>query len=201
MIDPYRITNFFRNDVELQEFWLFSIIVAGKVATTQAKKLEEFLHYRIRWTPEELPELPFDKINHMVLNGELEQRLKDVKMGQYSRIVKAFEQSAKSLYFNLDTASTTDLEKIHGVSFKTSRFFIMHSRPNVQIAALDTHVLKYLKHKGFDVPKNTPSSASQYGKLEKAFLSLASQSTMTLAEFDLAIWTHYANKTEAEPSF
>ncbi len=183
MIDPFNITDFNRTDADLQEFWLFSICVAGKGADQQSKKLDAFL------SGVQGPLTPFQKVQWMIDQGILEERLKDHRLGQYSRITKSFEQS---LQHDLRTATLQQLESIFGVSYKTSRFFIMHSRPDVKIAALDTHILKYLNANGVEAPKNTPSSSKQYAELEQHFLRLAESSGMSLAEFDLAIWTQYA---------
>ena len=69
----------------------------------------------------------------------------------------------------------------------------MSSRHNVQHAALDTHLLKYLRAEGVEnVPKSTPSSNKQYDRLEKEFLSRVPQG-MTPAEFDLEIWKKYSD--------
>ena len=46
MIDPRKVTKFDRTLEELEEFMLFAIVVAGKNAFQQARKLEQFLAYR-----------------------------------------------------------------------------------------------------------------------------------------------------------
>ena len=43
MVNPYDITNYNRTQNELQEFLLFTIVVAGKTAYIQAQKLDQFL--------------------------------------------------------------------------------------------------------------------------------------------------------------
>jgi hypothetical protein len=45
MITPTTITNYNRTEEELEEFLLFSILVAGKGAEQQAKKLDAFLAF------------------------------------------------------------------------------------------------------------------------------------------------------------
>jgi hypothetical protein len=188
MIDPYDITNFNRTNAELEEFWLFSICVAGKGADQQRIKLDAFLS-------EVTGDLsPFQKIEAMIKAGTFEDNLRKHKLGQYSRIARAFTES---LPLNLYVASLDDLEGIFGVSFKTSRFFLMHSRPNLKVAALDTHILKYLNDNGIEAPKNTPSSPKLYRALEEQFIRLAeSVPNRTIAEIDLMIWSHYASKQE-----
>jgi hypothetical protein len=43
-IDPFNITDFNRNHVELKEFLLFCICVAGKKATIISEKINHFLN-------------------------------------------------------------------------------------------------------------------------------------------------------------
>lgn len=179
MIDPTKITNFKRSRKELQEFLLFCIVAAGKNSFVQAKKLEEYL----------CGDMPFVRIIIDNKFGCLEWRLRNCGMGQYSRICRAFTELAES---NLDLASCTvaDLEAIHGIGPKTARFFILHTRPNQQIAVLDTHILKHMAAQGISVPKVTPSG-KKYLELEQKFLSLVPPH-MTVAEYDLNLWNSYA---------
>jgi len=43
MIDVNAVTNFDRTLDELLEFWLFSVVVAGKTASTQSRLLDVFV--------------------------------------------------------------------------------------------------------------------------------------------------------------
>jgi thermostable 8-oxoguanine DNA glycosylase len=54
---------------------------------------------------------------------------------------------------------------------------------------LDTHILKHLKEMGYDVPKRTPTVPSMYRKVEGYFMELVAKSGLTIAEYDLMIWT------------
>lgn len=36
---------------------------------------------------------------------------------------------------------------------KTSRFFLLHSRENIKVAVLDTHIIKWLSHIGYEETK------------------------------------------------
>lgn len=184
MIDPNKITNFNRTDTELEEFWLFSLVVAGKTATTQAKLLDGFL---IRKNIK-----PFDFIRDLIRDDDLLDFLKLSHLGQYTRLEKAFRES---LTLNLRTATVQELEAISGVGPKTARFFLLHSRPNQRLAALDTHILKHLKHVGVEkVPKSTPPSGNQYTRLENSFIKLAEQSGFSLADYDLMVWRQYSER-------
>src|SRR3989344_7936381 len=118
MIDLIRVTNFDRTDADLEEFWLVAICVAGKNGITQSKKVHQFLSGIEGISP-------FDKVRELIAKGGLLKRLKEVKMGQYKRIEKAFKDS---LDLDLRNCSLTDLTSILGVGNKTSRFFLLHSR-------------------------------------------------------------------------
>lgn len=156
MIDPTNITKFDRNEAELEEFLLFCILVAGKNSNVQAKKLEQFLNYSARRM------YPFAILRYLLLNdGSLLSWMGMCRLGQYTRLLKCFTQLV-SLQGKLDTCTVSDLEAIHGLGRKTSRFFLMHSRPNQNFGVLDTHVLKWLNAHGVSAPKSTPSSDKQY---------------------------------------
>ena len=87
------------------------------------------------------------------------------------------------------------MEKIYGIGRKTSRGFILHTRPNAQCAVLDTHILKFLNEQGApDVPKSTPPSKSEYERLEKYFLSICRKKKITPAKQDLKVWNYYSKK-------
>jgi thermostable 8-oxoguanine DNA glycosylase len=42
---------------------------------------------------------------------------------------------------------------------------------------------------GYDVPKRTPTVPSMYRKVEGYFMELVAKSGLTIAEYDLMIWT------------
>ena len=183
MIDPEKITDYHRTTNQLEEFLLFCIVAAGKNASTQALKLEALLTL----CPYSLS--PFERLTKVNKQLKLRTMLEHVKMGQYGRIHDAISQLL-TLNPDLKTCTTTDLETIPGIGPKTSRFFILHSRPNQKLAVLDTHVLKYMREKNIKVPKSTPSG-SAYLKLEQEFLKLV-PANKSIADFDLEIWMHYA---------
>ena len=169
MIDPTNITNFNRNEIELQEFFLFCAVVAGKTAVVQAKKLDDFLAPgRVRSMT------PFEYISHLSEKGDLVHMLCDVRLGQYNRLSEIFE-----LCTDLDLPNVTidELEAIPGIGPKTSRFFMLHSRPNQRIAVLDTHILAWLgeQYPQITVPKATPQSTSRYKELEDLYLMEAAK--------------------------
>lgn len=93
---------------------------------------------------------------------------------------------------NLKSCSVDDLENIYGIGPKTARCFLIHSRPNMRFAGLDTHILKYLRGLGYEVPKTTPTG-KKYKEIEQIFLNLVDKSGKSVAEFDLEIWRKYSS--------
>jgi thermostable 8-oxoguanine DNA glycosylase len=188
MIDPRDVTKFDRTQTELEEYWLFCIVAAGKTAMTQARLLDGYLKEGAKdlmataWTP-------FDIIRYQVQEDKLLDALKASRLGQYNRLKKAFEQSV-----NLDLRSCTvaDLEAITGVGPKTARFFILHTRPDQSMAVLDTHILKYLRDKGHTTQKVTPPAGKKYNELEAIVIAEAKASGMSQPDFDLHIWKTYS---------
>lgn len=183
MITPTTITNFNRTEAELEEFLMFAILVAGKGAEMQAKKLEEFIYNLSERSP-------FDYVQWLDNKGELENCMKACKLGQYKRIGHAFREILK-FKGRLKSVTLDELESVKGIGSKTARFFILHSRPDAKVAVLDTHILKWLREQGYDAPKATPPK-KKYALLEKLFLTEAWKHEMTPAELDLEIWKSYA---------
>jgi len=186
-IDPSKITDFERSTDDLQRFLLFSISVAGKNSKTIANQLWLFEEWLV--SEYDGPTL-FHRLRQMD-NKKLTTVLKWLGFGCYNQRAKAFLSAAWS-GINLEHCSISQLEQIHGVGFKTSRFFIMHSRPNAQIAVLDVHILKWLRYKGINAPKQTPGSSRRYVELEQKFLGLSRDMGRDPAELDLEIWNSYA---------
>jgi thermostable 8-oxoguanine DNA glycosylase len=189
MIDPTKITKFNRTREELEELLLFCLIVAGKTAAIQARKLEEFLNTK----PAKIIQFsPFELIEYFLSQKLLLKQLQRVKMGQYNRLEKAFKEVINLDVFN---CNIQQLESIPGIGPKTARFYLLHSRPNQKIAVLDTHVLKWLREElKLEAPKSTPSS-KKYLELEVAFLKYCQDNGKDPATFDLEIWNKYSSKT------
>lgn len=188
MIDPYNVKNYNRTTNELEEFLLFTVIVAGKTAIIQARLLDDFLQNYSDISS------PFEKIRHMLHDNTLLDLLKKSKLGQYTKIFKSFSELACS---NLDLrrCRAEDLEKIHGIGYKTSRFFIVYTRHTNEYAIIDVHILRFLSSLGYLVPKATPSTKNNYKKVEKLFLDYCKQNQLDVATFDLEVWTKMSTKT------
>lgn len=182
MIEPSKITNFDRSDRELQAFWLFCIMVAGKNSDQIALKLKRMVENM----PEDANPLDYFK-NHDVHNFLVAH-----KVGQYGRISRAIMESAN---LDLRNATLEEIMAIHGVGPKTARFFILHSRKDARVAVLDTHILKWMAKQGIkDVPDSTPNE-EKYIQLEKIFLALCDRlyHGLPIAEVDLLIWNTMRN--------
>ena len=197
MVDPTKITNFDRTHSELEELILFCVCAAGHNAVSSAKALQIFLdrldHYN--------DGSPFQKIKYLDrwpnYKDLISNFMKYAGIGCNSWKFKArtfYELATSNL--DLKACSLEDLESIHGIGRKTSRFFMLHTRPNMQCAVLDTHILKHMRDKGYDVPKNTPASKKSYALIESQFLKLAHESGQSVADFDLSLWVLYSSRSK-----
>lgn len=163
---------------ELQYRIIYSIIVAGKNARFAENATKKLFNNDI---------MPFEQIKIWIENSSLEEELKKAKIGNYNKMYICFKELIKS-NINLFTCSPADLEKIHGIGPKTARFFILWTRPDANVAALDVHILRWLGKQGYNVPKSTPNG-KKYAELEKAFLNEAEKLNLAPAELDKNIWT------------
>ena len=189
LINPKDITNYNRTDVELESFWIFCILVAGKNSDTTSRLVTKLLKNRGDKTP-------FEFIRSLKLT-ELRNYLVAHKTGQYDRIRKALFFSAK---LNLRTCTRDDLMDIHGVGPKTARFFLLHSREFCDEVVLDTHILNWMRVKCDikDAPKNTPQVPEKYAKYAGLckYLMEIHYPGLTLAQADLMIWTEMSGRLD-----
>jgi thermostable 8-oxoguanine DNA glycosylase len=160
------------------------VCAAGKNGVTSARCLNSLL------TPlydKYKEESPFELLRCLDCYGNLPEEMKKAGLGCYNNKAKTFRGL---IYTDIDlkVCSVDELEDIIGIGPKTSRCFILHSRPNQQVACLDTHILKWLRDQGVDAPKSTPSY-KKYLMLEKKFIELAAN--RDLAALDLEIWNRY----------
>lgn len=194
MIDPVRITDYNRTNNELEELLLFCIAVAGKNATTTSKNLDNLLNFGFCYDPS-----PFNTIRKLAEQYRpLSELMKSMGFGCYTLKSRGFIEVA---YFqhhrlNLRTCTPQQLEAVSGIGMKTSRFFILHTRKNANVACLDTHILKWMEYyTGYDVPNKTPSK-TKYLELEQAFLQIAKVMKMSAADLDLLIWNKQRGSDE-----
>jgi thermostable 8-oxoguanine DNA glycosylase len=181
MIKPSEITNYYRNEYELEEFLLFCVCAAGKNSNVQAGKLDQVI----------VNVLPFATIRCLNRRGTLVDALKRAKLGKYDLLSKSFTE--------LSTAKL-DLEKVHwrqlitfpGIGIKTAKFFLCHSRIDFVGAVLDTHILKFLarEHPKANIPKVSPSQIHRYQEIESLFLAECFKRKTPPAALDLQIWNN-----------
>lgn len=191
MIDAINITKFQATVEELEEHIIFWILAAGKNGVTTAACLDSLLVNSclsfgdFNWSP-------FDIIKELDDQGILELKLKEHGIGCFNLKAQYLRSLLKA---NLDLKKCTleELENVKGIGPKTARCFLIHTRKNQQYAGLDTHILAFLRDKGIDAPKSTPTG-KKYKELEKIFLSFVKKSGKTVAEFDLMIWNKYRKK-------
>jgi len=187
-INPKKITDFNRTKADLELFAVFAVCVAGKKAQQTADKVND--NFRDVATPTKQL-TPFEAIKNLVDIKVFVAYLKMAKMGQYRRIYRALRDLVES-GIDLKTCTVEELEAIHGIGPKTSRFIIMHSRPNQRLATLDTHILRWMRDQGIDTPKATPQSKKLYKELEQKFLTLCDKCAILPSQLDLKIWKQYS---------
>jgi len=194
MIDPVNFTNYNLSDKQLQEYILFAIAVSGKNAITTAKTLDKFLlHIKQMVNDEDL----FNCIKEMSKTFSLSELLKSFGFGCYNLKSKGFLEIASS-GLDLRNCSTLDLEEISGIGMKTSRFFILHTRPNAKVSCLDVHILRWMKRYGYEnIPVQTPSSKKMYMDIEEKFLQLCEKLNKDPATMDLEIWNSERSERES----
>ena len=194
MVDLNKEIDFSRDDYALEEFMLFCILVTGKKASTTVKILDSILKDMHKDADPEFSLRPLRLINRWIEKNQdkdLAQFIRSKGVGCHSHKAKAMLCLVDAA-INLRTCSIDDLEELYGVGQKTSRFFLMCNRPNVKAAILDRHILKHLADKGYNVPKATPSTKSEYRRIEKIFLQEAEKSGVDPMQFDYAIWKEAA---------
>ena len=187
-INPKKITDFNRTKADLELFAVFAVCVAGKGSQQTADKVNE--HFRDVQTPTKQL-TPFETIKSLIGANIFGGYLQHARFGQYKRIYRALRDLAESS-IDLKTCTVEDLEAIHGIGPKTSRFIIMHSRPNQRLATLDTHILRWMRDQGIETPKATPQSKKLYKELEDKFLTLCDKCAILPSQLDLKIWKKYS---------
>ena len=222
MINPKKITDYNRNDWEIQEFFFFACAVAGKDSEQTAQKVEalsEHINDMFLENPY-YEKNPYETgiIHYLVTCNDGVQVLKNFKFGKYNQWEKFLDWWRQPVQYldnfsiskALRIATIEYLEDIPSVGKKTSRFFKLHTDPEATGIPLDTHILKFIrshfrseeamiKRLGEVVPKTTPQSPYTYqffenraGEFMQAFMKR--NYLTTLAEADLAIWKSYAYK-------
>lgn len=160
---------------------IYSIIVAGKSAEFARAAIQRlFQHigtYNLRAS-----------ITHWMKEDVLRMNLEHGRTGNYTKLERAIKHIIDTA---LDPVRCTldDLEAVPGIGPKTARFFLLWTRPTQsRYAALDVHVLRWLREQGYDAPRQTPANRKKYAVLEQAFLTEAKKRNQTPAQLDAEIW-------------
>ena len=196
-IDYKKPTRFNRSVSELIEFLLWTTCTPGKSSEEITPKFNALC----------VEHSPLDVIRKPI--NEIKSILKDFKIGQYTRIAKAWDSIGKDCINGqriisgkfLKHAPRDHFTIIDGIGMKTASFFVMSNRKWAEVAALDTHILKWLAREFpmFEIPKVTPTNKHRYVQVEALFVGAASMLTKrdgqpyTCAELDLAIWKEFSN--------
>lgn len=193
LVDPIQFTNYNRTVPQLEAMLLFSVLVAGKAALPTARALDRFLNLALTKYISK-SKYPFKVLNKPYFTRDrLAAMLRACGVGCYNQKCITVHQIVRS-GLNLQTCTVDQLTAIHGIGPKTARMFLLHSRPNQRYAALDVHILHYLRDLGHDVPRNTPGSARRYAEIEQLCLRFADDLNMSPADWDLMVWNHYRRR-------
>ena len=198
---------------ELEEFLMFGIAAAGHNSKQTAVALDRCIELlpgqkhlglpsplaRLAgWLAQECYRLPCDatgwdggwsRKTQVEMLGKLARQ---AGLGCYNQRVTSYLDFLDKINtgLNLRTCSIAELEQIYGVGKKTSRFFVMYTRPDQnEYAILDVHILAWLREQGYDAPTQTPRGPKSYEWLESMFVQEASSRGVTPLELDRAIWT------------
>ena len=194
MIDPKKVTDYNRNEWQLQEFLIYCICVAGKKSEIESPKVRKFCmdaRFGCGLTP-------FQLIRKLLSVSSLEedglmQHLKKYKIAPYKQRYNSFKDIVTLLDGDLREVTIDQLQEVRGISTKTSRFFLTHSREDFDEPVLDTHILRFLTDFGYkDVPTSTPQNPKVYERLSKLFRSIARFEGKSVTDFDLEVWTKYS---------
>jgi hypothetical protein len=197
MIDPYDLSHPWDRN-RLEEWILFGICVANKPADPTAVKVDAVLNTLreeivnvCSFFPEcETPPTPFELVGMAAESNMLRKILKKHKVGQYTRIERAFREVVEKIKDPLNT-TVEELETVHGIGPKTARMIMLYYKPETACVPLDTHVLKWLRAQGYDAPKGTPSG-KKYLELENIFILEAYKRGMSVKDLDSQVWAYYA---------
>lgn len=175
---------------ELQAKLLYAMMVAGKSADFTDQALRRFLGIIGEGKRNELP---LTALSRMSWNFTYDC-LRKARTGNYGKLATGFYQLSRAK-LDLRTATPEQLEVIHGIGPKTSRFFVIWTRPDERYAALDVHILRWMRAEGYDVPATTPSGR-RYAVVERWFVEKADKIGLTPRELDRRIWEAGAGRTQ-----
>jgi len=209
MIDPFNITNHNRTEYELQEFLLYSFMVAGNSPSKTSTKLEKFLaglpmEYNVSSGDFDTAYLPLSRLSVLLdwydaktvmlrlsINGFGSQ---STTYQFFLEVIQLWKRNANAQPTAVSQWTFEEIQNLYGIGPKTARFFWLHSHEQASVAPIDTHVVKHLKANGLlpeSTPTVTPSSIPVYREMERMYIDLAVRSGETLADYDLKVWNKY----------
>jgi hypothetical protein len=185
MVDPDQAPDFHRTGPALEEFFLFAGLAANRPAYRAALTLDRLLA-----GCEADEDGPFAYLRgvHRAESSHA-SAVRTTGLGchqQKGRFLFAAIHSG----LDLRTAGLRELERLPGVGLKTSRFFVLHSRPGQRVAAIDTHIYRDLcgRYPGHPSLRKPPGSKSRYLAQEQLFLRAADLEGLEPWQLDINIW-------------
>jgi thermostable 8-oxoguanine DNA glycosylase len=121
----------------------------------------------------------------MIKSGNLMENLRIAGIGQYTRISKAYQAILK---LDLKNNILDKFLAVKGIGPKTARFFLVHSRPNQNMAVIDIHAKRWL------LENTETTETDSYESMEQAFLFKAKKRKISPADFDLMLWTQMRDR-------
>jgi hypothetical protein len=178
---------------ELEIFLLHAVIVAGKNAPFANNALKRFIG--------EWERSPFALIRSHIQRGVLDDCIKQARLGNYNKMGTCFRRLVSSK-LDLETCGIDELEAIPYIGCKTSRYFLMYTRPVHQtnrIAVIDTHTWKWVKSDPWakqrllemgveTIPDKPPSDRKRYRLFEEVVVADAHRKGISTRNWDIANW-------------
>lgn len=189
-----------------EKFLLTAMCVAGKKATVQQSKVDDFCNIIQRELPKSYPSVTLDTPIFQALgalppgntrDGYISALLKRVKMGQYTRLTRGIKeviQKMQSPDFDIDSLDREDLTDIHGIGMKTASYWLLYAQGK-PYAVLDRHVLSWLHERRGVTFAVTPQSVKSYLDTEEVFMHEMNSLGLTdedIADFDFKLWLQYS---------
>lgn len=190
---------------QLQKFLLTIIFVAGKNATIQQKKLDDFLQLVRDELGSDAVDAAgvFTSIHNCIPDKDIKEKitgwLQTVKSGQYTRIAESIMclgQRITDRRLDLKSCTRANLVALRGMGYKSASMFLMYTRKGWGGACLDTHVMKYIREELHveTAPVGTPPTKELYVRYENLFLQHAKALNKPVPELDFEIWSKYRVK-------
>ena len=174
---------------QLEQFLIFSRMVANKRSSERAPKVEGLVRDLLEQYG---GTSPFEALTKAAEagKGDIEQLVYKYGLAPYKDTIPFLYDLAQNPP-DLKNASAEDLQNLFGIGHATANFFKMHTDPTQSDKVkLDTHVLRWLRNYGGypDAPVATPPKGPIYDKYADAVREIAAEHGTTPSNLDLAIW-------------